>query len=409
MSKNLKKSVPRLRFPEFKDDWEQVTIEEIASVSSGGTPSRSEPSFWNGDIPWVTTSEIGQCEIYESAEKITKKGLENSSAKLFKKDTILLAMYGQGKTRGQVSILKIEATTNQACAAITLKSNYNPEFIYYFLFKEYEQLRLLSNDGSQKNLSAGLIKQYIVPKTLIAEQEKIASFLGSIDTRLTQLRRRHELLQTYKQGVMQKIFSQELRFKDATGSDFPDWEEIPMGEIFDFYRGGSLSKSDLDNDGKNSCIHYGQLFTIYKEVIQSVESRTNMQNGFKSRFGDILMPSSDVTPIGLATASVLLKENVILGGDMNILRPKKLVNSIYFSYLLNFEKKKIIELVSGITVRHIYGKDLRKLVLCIPTSSEEQDRIAIFLTTINKKIEAVAQQIDRTEQFKKGLLQKMFV
>ncbi|MEH2397802.1 restriction endonuclease subunit S [Nostoc sp.] len=223
--------MPKLRFPEFKGDWEYLKIEDIALVTSGGTPNRSEPSFWNGNIPWVTTSEIGQAEIHDSIEKITEKGLQNSSAKIFKKDTILLAMYGQGKTRGQVSILKIEAATNQACAAIALKSGFNSQFVYYFLFKEYENLRGLANDGSQKNLTAGLIKQYKVPVTHINEQEKIASFLGAVDRRLTQLRRKQELLQTYKRGVMQKIFSQEIRFKGAIGSPFPDWQKKTLGNL----------------------------------------------------------------------------------------------------------------------------------------------------------------------------------
>ena len=232
MKKKVKKLVPELRFSEFEGDWKKLSIKKIASVSSGGTPSRTEPTYWNGDIPWVTTSEIGKSEIFDSTEKITKKGLENSSAKLFPKDTILIAMYGQGKTRGQVSVLKINATTNQACAAILLKNNNSSKFVYYFLFNEYERLRRLSNDGSQKNLSAGLIKQYKIPLTSLEEQEKITSFLDSVTLRITQLRCKRELLKTYKKGVMQKIFSQQIRFKQDDGKPFPDWEKKKLGDIF---------------------------------------------------------------------------------------------------------------------------------------------------------------------------------
>lgn len=99
-------------------EWEIKTIGDIATVSSGGTPSRKEQAYWNGDIPWVTTAEVQFKTILDSAEKITKEGLTNSSAKLFPINTILMAMYGQGKTRGQVAKLGIEASTNQACAAI---------------------------------------------------------------------------------------------------------------------------------------------------------------------------------------------------------------------------------------------------------------------------------------------------
>ena len=196
----------QIRFPKYNKNWKQLRIENVASVSSGGTPSRTEPAYWNGDIPWVTTSEIGDLEIFDTTEKITKKGLENSSAKIFKKNTILMAMYGQGKTRGQVSILRIDASTNQACAAITLKHNDSPEFVYYFLLKEYERLRTLSNDGSQKNLSAGLIKQYKIPLTSLEEQEKIASFLDAIKQKIDAVAFKIEAMKKFKKGLLQKMF-----------------------------------------------------------------------------------------------------------------------------------------------------------------------------------------------------------
>jgi type I restriction enzyme S subunit len=233
-----KKNVPELRFPEFNSDWKWLTIEEIAQVSSGGTPSRSEPRFWNGDIPWITTSEIGQTAIHKSIEMITEEGLKNSSAKIFNKYTILLAMYGQGKTRGLVSILKIEATTNQACAAITPKNCCNSKFLYYYLFRQYENLRLLSNDGSQKNLSSGLIKQYKVPQCTTEEQEKIASFLSAVDKKLTQFRRKKELLESYKRGLMQKFFTHKIGLKKREKTPefrFPnflsDWQPRKFNEF----------------------------------------------------------------------------------------------------------------------------------------------------------------------------------
>ena len=108
-------TTPKLRFKEFDGDWDTSKIDKIASVTSGGTPSRANPEYWNGDIPWVTTSLVDFNVILSAEEFITKEGVNNSSAKLFPKDTILMAMYGQGITRGKVAILGIEATTNQAC------------------------------------------------------------------------------------------------------------------------------------------------------------------------------------------------------------------------------------------------------------------------------------------------------
>src|SRR5690606_34861112 len=119
-------------------------------------------------------------------EFITQKGLDNSSAKLFPKNTILMAMYGQGITRGKVAILGIDATTNQACAAIKLQSNYDTQFIFQNLMSRYEEIRDLSNDGGQKNLSAGIIKEIEVYYPEKTEQIKIASFLSVVDEKISQ-------------------------------------------------------------------------------------------------------------------------------------------------------------------------------------------------------------------------------
>ena len=115
------------------EGWKLSTIDEISIVSSGGTPSRKNDSYWGGKIPWVTTAEVQYKVIEDTAEKITEEGLANSSAKLFPRGTILMAMYGQGKTRGQVGVLGVEAATNQACAAIILRPGYEMNYYYQYL------------------------------------------------------------------------------------------------------------------------------------------------------------------------------------------------------------------------------------------------------------------------------------
>ena len=113
------------------EDWEVKKLGEIANVGSGGTPDRKNLAYWNGDIPWVTTSQIDFNQISKAEEFITKLGLTNSSAKLFDKNTLLMAMYGQGKTRGKVAILGIQAAINQACAAIQLNKNVSTRYIFF--------------------------------------------------------------------------------------------------------------------------------------------------------------------------------------------------------------------------------------------------------------------------------------
>ncbi|KDN53657.1 restriction endonuclease subunit S [Flavobacterium seoulense] len=204
-------------------------------------------------------------------------------------------------------------------------------------------------------------------------------------------------------GSCEKIFLQKLSFLNLKDS----WRSLYLEDIFDFHKGSLFSKNDISENGIGKCIHYGELFTIYNAVISKVISKTNTK-GFKSKVGDILMPSSDVTPLGLATASTILEDNIVLGGDINILRPKVSVNSIFMSYLLNFEKKKIIELVSGTTIKHIYNKDLKQIKVCIPII-EEQTKIADFLSSIQEKIDIEKQILEKLELQKKFLLTNLFV
>ncbi|MCW8896746.1 MAG: restriction endonuclease subunit S [Flavobacteriales bacterium] len=196
----------------------------------------------------------------------------------------------------------------------------------------------------------------------------------------------------------------ELRFPEFSES----WNIIPVSDMCDVYRGGAFSKADMDENGSKPCIHYGELFTKYNEVISTIYSKTNKSDGFKSKVGDILMPSSDVTPDGLAKASAIMLDDVLLGGDMNILRPKKSFNSIFLSYLLNHSKREIIKLVSGTTVKHIYASQIITCQLPIITSKQEQQKIASCLSSLDELIEAHNQKLDLLKDHKKGLMQNLF-
>jgi type I restriction enzyme S subunit len=156
-----------------------VTLGAVAKITSGGTPERTRPAYWNGTIPWIKTAQIQNCTINAELvdEWITQEGLEQSSARMIPEGTILMAMYGQGKTRGQVAILGIDATINQACAAILLKPEANRDYVYQQLRYRYESIRALSNTGSQENLNAELIREIAFPLPALEEQEAIAQAL----------------------------------------------------------------------------------------------------------------------------------------------------------------------------------------------------------------------------------------
>lgn len=218
------------------EGWVIQTIDDIAKVASGGTPSRKNDVYWEGDIPWVTTAEVNFNTIEDSVQKISKFGLDNSSAKLFPPDTILMAMYGQGKTRGKVAKLGIEASTNQACAAILLKEELSTDYYYLFLQSQYENIRNLSNSGGQKNLSAGLVKSIKVPVPPLTEQEKIAKILSTWDRAIEVTEKIISNSQKQKRSLMQQLLTGKKRlsgFRDDSFSVRKGFAKSKLGKIPD--------------------------------------------------------------------------------------------------------------------------------------------------------------------------------
>lgn len=202
-------TVPRLRFPEFRDapEWKEAPLGELFDTSSGGTPDRAKREYWTGEIPWVTTSLVDFNLITKADEFISEAGLEKSSAKVFPKGTVLIAMYGQGKTRGKVAVLGIPAATNQACAAILPNDDITHSFTFVSLCGRYEEMRKLSNSGGQENLSQALIRglPFRYPND-VGEQSKIVDCFSELDVLIAGEVEKLNGLQTHKKGSMQLLF-----------------------------------------------------------------------------------------------------------------------------------------------------------------------------------------------------------
>ncbi|MEM9273757.1 MAG: restriction endonuclease subunit S [Cyanobacteria bacterium P01_F01_bin.143] len=287
----------------------------------------------------------------------------------------------------------------------------NSNFLSFYLTSEKckREIYKYSIGSTVKRINIEDILKIKIFCPSITEQEKIARFLGAVDARLTKLRRKHELLQTYKRGVMQKIFSQQIRFKQDDSSSFPDWQKKKLEDVASFLKGKGLSKDDLSKSGYLKCIRYAELYTIYDEVIYEVVSSTSLDpdNLVLSLENDVIIPSSGETAIDIAKASCVNVSGVALGGDLNILRTQ--MNGNFLSYYLNHHKKiEIARIAQGNTVVHLYSSQLKNINIEVPIH-KEQEKIVNFLIKINRKIEAISRQIEQTELFKKGLLQKMFV
>ena len=186
------------------ESWEVCKVGDVAKIQSGGTPTREIAENWSGGtIPWVKTGEINYCVIHDTEEKITPTGLANSAARLFPKGTLLMAMYGQGITRGRVGLLGIEAATNQACASITPtdKKRISSVFLYYFFEYHYEDLRKLGHGANQRNMNAALIRSFPLALPKPDEQAAVVTAFESLD----QKRALHERKKTQLQDLFRTL------------------------------------------------------------------------------------------------------------------------------------------------------------------------------------------------------------
>ena len=188
-------------------DFPYLSIKDFTNVISGGTPDRNMPQYWsNGKIKWVKTTELKNKIIEDTEEKITKEGLKNSSAKIVPANTILIAMYGQGKTRGMTGYLSVEATTNQACACILPSSKVNPQYLWQYMMMSYEKLRNLAKGGNQPNLNGAMIKDFPVLMPPIDLQNQFAAFVEQTEKTKTTINRSLTKLEMLKKALMQECF-----------------------------------------------------------------------------------------------------------------------------------------------------------------------------------------------------------
>jgi type I restriction enzyme, S subunit len=198
------------------NSWRLSRIGDMCRLRTGGTPSRNVPEFWGGKIPWIKTGEVDNCFINGTGEYITEAALNHSNAKIFPKGTLLVAMYGQGITRGKVGIMGIAAATNQACAAIIPYDSrqLSTEYLFYFLQLHYEELRNRGHGANQKNLSMTLIKAFPVVYPDENEQQEIVSTLSNADRKIQLQTFRLNCFRDLFRTLLHQLMTAEIRVND---------------------------------------------------------------------------------------------------------------------------------------------------------------------------------------------------
>ena len=201
-------SYPEIRFKGFTDPWEQRKVSDVAEICTGGTPSTGIEKYWYPkEIPWLSSGEVHKKYITYTDNKISVEGMNNSSARMIPENSVLIALAGQGKTRGTVAINRIPLTTNQSIAAMAFSNEVVPEFVFCNLESRYEEIRRMSSgDGSRGGLNKQIIGEMEIPYTSKEEQTKIGAYFFNLDNLITLHQRELEKLQNIKKSMLEKMF-----------------------------------------------------------------------------------------------------------------------------------------------------------------------------------------------------------
>lgn len=382
--------IPELRFPEFNDEWEEKKLGDVLKIGSG----KDYKHLNSGDIP-----------VYGTGGFMTTVDdfiYDGESIGIGRKGTIDKPVFLSGKFW----------TVDTLFYTHSFKDS-KPKFIFSIFqninWKKYNEA------SGVPSLSKTTIEKIKINIPNPIEQQKIASFLTAIDERIQLLQKKKAKLEEYKKSVMQKLFSQDIRFKDEHGNDFPDWEEKRLGEIGDTFN-GLTGKTKVDFGEGKPYVQYMQIFSNSKVNIKDfglVKIEEN-ENQNTVQYGDIFFTTSSETPNEIGTASVMLDEvdEVYLNSFCFGFRPNSLTELVpaFSRYLFRSElfRRKIIKLAQGSTRFNMSKVELMKLKVLLP-KEKEQIKIADFLTSLDGAIEAIEAEICGSMKYKKGLLQKMFV
>ena len=403
--------VPKLRFPGFEGEWCTHLLDQFAVRGSGHTPSKSHPEYYGGEIKWISLADSKRLDkgyIEETNTSITEAGIKNSSAVLHPAETVILSRdAGVGKS----AVMKRSMAVSQHFIAWRPIDQVSSSwFIYYWLQVMKPHFENIAIGNTIKTIGLPYFKKLEIVAPSFPEQQKIAMFLTAVDGLIEQLSRKKALLEEYKKGVMQQLFTQTLRFQDDQGHDFPDWEEVELGSVADIKLGKMLDKAKHTS---------GRLLPY----LNNISLRWNEVD--TSNLPQMFFDDDELDRFGLKAGDVVVCEggepgrSAVWDGRLLNLKFQKAIHRVRFK--VPFAPRILVlylEYIAGTTqfemlftgggIKHLTRETFAKLAVPM-MSLPEQTKIAGFLSALDGKIAAVGEQMRQTQAWKKGLLQQMFV
>ena len=335
----------------------------------GGTPTTSNEAYWNGDIPWIQSSDVvdGKLLGVEPRKWITQDGLNNSAAQLIPGNSIaIITRVGVGK----LAFMPYSYATSQDFLSLS-KLNAEPLFTVYACYKKLQSELNAVQGTSIKGITKDelLAKNIMVPR--YAEQQQIGAFFKQLDHLITLHQRQPFLHSTPDISLIVQLTLSFYTFS---------WEQRKAIDIADYSKGNGYSKGDLTDSG-TPIILYGRLYTKYQFAISEVDTFAVPRNGaVYSQGNEVIVPASGETAEDIARASAVEKSGVLLGGDLNILRPFDFINPLFLALAIsNGEpQKELAKKAQGKSVVHIHNTDIQEVTIAYPSRTEQDRIVSVF-------------------------------
>lgn len=393
---------PKLRFKSANSkpfpSWEIAPLATMASIYDG---THQTPTYVKDGIPFYSVEHVTANNFSDT--KYISREVYNAEIKRVKieRGDILMTRIGDIGTARLVD-WDVEASFYVSLALLKIKDDVRPEFLSQYIQTRRFQAELWKRTihvAFPKKINLGEIGSCQVMLPVDDEQQKIASFLSAVDEKIRQLKLKKELLEQYKKGVMQQLFSGKLRFKNENGKSYPKWEERPFGAVCRFINGKAYKQEELLKEGKYRVLRVGNLFSNNEWYYSDLELEE-----------DKYIENGDLIYAWSATFGPRFwqEEKVIYHYHIWKVIPNDEADRDYLFHAFLFDVEGIKAVSQGGTMFHITKGNIETRKFKFP-HKEEQQKIASFLTSLDAKIEAVSREITQTQTFKKGLLQQMFV
>jgi type I restriction enzyme S subunit len=392
--------VPQLRFQEFFEYWNETLLNDVAEFKKGKGISKSD-IIEDGNLECIRYGELYTTYNELIVNVVSKTNLPLKGLELSEYNDVIIPASGETQLDIATASCVLKSGVALSGDLNIIRSSLNGIFLSFYLNnKKKLEIAKLAQGSSVVHLYSSQLKTLKLNLPTLPEQQKIASFLSAVDEKIQQLTRKATLLEHYKKGVMQQLFSGKLRFKDENGKDYPEWEEKKLGEVAKITMGQSPESKSYNTVSNGMLLIQGNA---------DIKDRLTLPRQWTSEptktceIGDLILTVR--APVGSIAKS---RHNACIGrGVCSIKNSKNSIIEYLYQFFLSYESKWT-SLEQGSTFTAVSGSDIKELKLNLP-SIEEQQKIANFLSGIDTKIEKVNQQLAQTQTFKKGLLQQMFV